>query len=134
MIRGYCFGMCVSFHSFSGCTLFVIFLLLRFSITTCTLSSQKDLIFAIPSFSDRFLINTRPSFSNTAVNGTLLSLLYYVFALPASLICRCYLVCLIHLISCIIYKLRVCLLGFLVCAFMYKVNWQSRLPPKRRKI
>ena len=43
--------------SFYGCTLYVIFSQLRFSITICTLSSQKGLIFPVPPPSDRFLIN-----------------------------------------------------------------------------
>ena len=54
--------------------------------------------------------------------------------LPPRWICWRYLACLAPLISSIICKLKVCLLGCLVLGFKYKVNWRSGLPPKQTKI
>ena len=55
---------------------FICYILtVKISVTTCTLFSQKDLIFPVQTLSDRFLINTLQPFSNTAVNGPLLSCL-----------------------------------------------------------
>ena len=94
--------MCIfPFKSVSGCTLYVIFSLF---------SSQKDLIFPVPPLSNKLLINYQShcSWWSFAVMPC------YVFTLPARWICWCYLVCLTHLISPIIYKLWVCLLCCLV--------------------
>ena len=52
---------------------FICYILtVKISITICTLSSQKDLIFPVQPLSDKFLINALSPFSNTAVNGPLL--------------------------------------------------------------
>ena len=65
MLKTYSCVMCVSFHSdfHSGCTFYLIFSLLRFSMTAYTLSFQKDFIFSVQLLSDRFLINVDHLFS-----------------------------------------------------------------------
>lgn len=109
----------------TGCTLWVMFPLLRLSMTTYTLSSQKDFVFSVSPLSNRFLI----------IVDQLFSILLLIPFCCHTLLCL-YASCWINLLVLTKHlKLTVCLSGGLAARkFKYRVNSQSGLLTKQKKI